>query len=426
MACGAAKRAFMEGEWWCVAGQVVLLVSVHCLVRLSCLPVPEILVIEQHFCHRQVLRRLKTLYVKQKLIPQMERPNITWPAVEDTFRALDGWEKLNNTFRMPWKTPDIELFGNASVCYKSFRKNESAFQPYLLRVKNATVFGDGSFLVGDRVYKPKLAAVAAGKEMYERPARHIVDKAFLALHPYGYVYFHMLIEIFPTIWRLFHNGNPENTVVLLAKNNAMITNEIFHFFNMSFMRYMTVKGSCLFVKELYLIQPRGICEMDTVSVQMMRDLYLKNRFRMDGPPRFFYLKHFRNRRIENEDEMIEAIQAKYPLIKIEVPALIGIEYQMRQFQNCLVAMGPHGSGFANAMWMPPGAVIIEFMSSFCQPAVYDLCQMIGMKHYMVYFQNTVGLRPFVVDIPIMVSVFDRVVAYLNKTFHCFEEPANSE
>ena len=352
----------------------------------------------------------------------MERPNITWPVIGDAFHALTGWNKLNNTFEKTWTTPDIELFGDASVCYESFRKNRSTFQPYLLRVENATVFGDGAFLVRDRVYQPKIALlhnVADRQELYEKPAQQSVDRAFLSVHPYAFVYFHMLIELFPTIWRLYHQGNPENAVVLFAKQNTMITNEIFRFFNMSFMNFVTIKRSSLFVKELYLIQPRGICQMDTVSVQMMRDLYLRNRFRMDGPPRFFYLKHFRNRKINNEDEMLEALQAKYPFIKFEVPILIGIEHQVKLFQNCLIAMGPHGSAFANAMWMPPGAVVIEFTSSYCLQAVYDLCQMIGMKHYLVYFPNTIKRSSFVVDIPMLMSVFDRVVPYLNQSFHCF-------
>lgn len=379
--------------------------------------------IDQRIPHKQEIHRPTPLMMNPQKLDNFPQSHVTDTIITDVFSSLTGWQKIENTFTPNWNRTETQLFGEASLCFKQFRHNP-IFQPYFIRVHNATVFRDGAFKIGNRIYQPPLAlihVVPNREEMYSSPANVRIHKGFLSVHPFSHVYFHMLIELFPTIWRLFRNGNPDNVVVLFYKHSASLTDEIFRFFNVSFIRYANLRRSNvrMLVDELSMIQPRGMCEWDHVSLQMLRDWYLKHRFNNTGKPRFFFLKHFRNRKIINEAEMLKAIKNKYPFIEFEVPILAGVEHQARQFQNCFIAMGAHGSAFANALWMPPGSVIIEFTSSSCYDAVYDLATIIGLKHFLVRFPNSIRRGPITVDIPMLLSVFEKVVPYLNETFHCF-------
>lgn len=379
--------------------------------------------IDQRIPHNQETRIPTPLMMNPQKLYNFPQTHIANTIITDVFSSFAGWQKIENTFTPNWNRTETQLFGEASLCFEQFRHNP-IFQPYFIRVHNATVFRDGAFKIGNLIYQPPLALVhdiPNREEMYSLPPNVHIQKGFLSVHPYSHIYFHMLIELFPTIWRLFRNGNPDKVVVLFYKHSTALTDEIFRFFNMSFMRYTNLRRSNvrMLVDELSMIQPRKICEWDHVSLQMLRDWYLKNRFSRTGKPRFFFLKHFRNRKIRNEAEMLEAIRNKYPFIEFEVPILTGVEHQARQFQNCFIAMGPHGSAFANALWMPPGSVIIEFTSSSCFDAVYDLATIIGLKHFLVRFPNSIGRGSITVDIPMLLSVFEKVVPYLNETFHCF-------
>lgn len=340
-------------------------------------------------------------------------------------KFIGDWAPFPGNFTRYWDRPEFEVIGRAEECNKTYYRNRVPAEQRIGKVYNAQVFSDGTWISGDNFFAPFqfrwMYPVRGDKKrkasvIHSATATQYVEKGFFAVHLYNRGYFHFLIELFPTIWRLYHSGNPENVVVVFSQNNKFITNQILKYFNMSSLPYVQFDtNEAVFVKELYMTPPRRLLQLDEDSLMMVRDAYLKTHFRPSGKPRWMYQKHFRNRAIYKYEELLAQIHEKYDFIKFEVPLALSLEHQIHIYQDCLIIMGPHGAAFANVMWMPTKAVVIEFTNSYCHSAIFDLATILGMKYYVTRFANANAHRDTVCEIPLVMSIIDRAVVHLRET-----------
>jgi capsular polysaccharide biosynthesis protein len=56
-----------------------------------------------------------------------------------------------------------------------------------------------------------------------------------------------------------------------------------------------------------------------------------------------------------------------------------------------VLIGPHGAGLANGVFLPEGAIMIEFAPSrYWNPCFYYLSQSLNLDHYLMRLKGTQG------------------------------------
>lgn len=331
----------------------------------------------------------------------------TWEATENDFTP--SWEQTNFS--------DADIFGKATECKHSYHIKPGV-QPYLGKSTNAVLYCDGTWIEGNIYYSPVESDYLVDRShkldvAHRVPTNFFIEHGFAMLTKYSHSYFHMLIEVLPILYRLFRNGTDKT--IIMHKCNKFMIDEMFSMFNMSLKYYCMTRDASILVKELYFIPPKKMLQLDITGLQMLRDLYLRKMFHRNGnTTRYVYLKHFRNRRIRNYKSMMKAIHQKFPFMKFEVPILISLEYQIKLFQDCLICMGPHGSAFANGMWMPKNAVLFEISNSYCHSAVFDMARQIGLKLYITRFPRAREWRPVLAPIKEVLHILQIAVDHLTQ------------
>lgn len=337
---------------------------------------------------------------------------------------IKDWAPFPGNFTPYWKTPPFEVIGLAQQCNRTYYRQRQKVNQRIGKMYNVHCFSDGTWLTDKKLFTPKVHRwMFPRKKDHNRKKSRIrfanpsqmIEKGYFAVHLYNRGYFHFLIELFPIIWRLYHDRNPENVVVVFSKNQPFITNQVLEFFNMSSLKYVQFStNDSVFVKELYMTEPRKLLQIDDVSLSMLRDLYLRTRFHPTGKRRYMYQKHFRNRAVNGYETLLAEIHRKYDFIDFEIPIAISLEHQVHMYQDCLIIMGPHGGAFANVMWMPTNAVVIEFTNSYCHSAIFDVAMIIGMKYYVTRFPGAESHRDTVCDIALVMSIIDKAVVHLRQ------------
>jgi capsular polysaccharide biosynthesis protein len=99
------------------------------------------------------------------------------------------------------------------------------------------------------------------------------------------------------------------------------------------------------------------------------------------------------RRVSNEPELLPVLD-KY---KFEIHQTLGMPLaeQMKLFSGAECVVSIHGAGLANALFAPPGAKVLEFMSplpEYANSCYYSLCAAAGHAYGYILGEHDAGNR----------------------------------
>ena len=132
------------------------------------------------------------------------------------------------------------------------------------------------------------------------------------------------------------------------------------------------------------------------SCKFLRSAFLQDRTRT--PYRLLYITRTdaNTRRIINEAEILKEVLG----YGFQVVSLTGVPFlqQVKLFSEARIVVGPHGAGFANAVFCPSGSVLIEFMPERRQIDCFArLAHFVGMEYHSILgIENDVPDAP---DVP---------------------------
>jgi len=87
---------------------------------------------------------------------------------------------------------------------------------------------------------------------------------------------------------------------------------------------------------------------------------------------------------------LSPLSSDFPSLELKIHddyrdrAAPSVAAQIRLFQGARVAIGAHGAGLANCIWMGPGSDVIEFSLAPVQPTSYAvLSAALGLRYWVV-------------------------------------------
>jgi capsular polysaccharide biosynthesis protein len=277
----------------------------------------------------------------------------------------------------------------------------------LVRLEGATVLGNTGAVIDEAravLFQSRYAAVryapgvASYHDFLDRPSR-LVDKP-----PANYFsmvgedrghrhYFHFLFDRLPRLHYLLQHFavGREPIVVLTNADLPAFQRDIYRFLteqhpNLSFVA--VPEGERWGLPTLYLIdedQPVRRTLLGADTVQFIRNLVFEGYGITPKPAwRRLYINRSdaRKRRIVNEAEIWPLFQARG--FESVAAATLSFKEQIALFAEAAVVAGPHGAGFANMLFAPEGARLIEIVNLEKVKDTYLLlAKSLGQRHSAV-------------------------------------------
>lgn len=277
----------------------------------------------------------------------------------------------------------------------------------LVRLSGATVLGNTGAVIDEArgvLFQSRYAAaryapgVASYHDFLDRPSR-LVDKP--AVNYFSMVgedrghrhYFHFLFDRLPRLHCLLQHFavGREPIVVLTNEDLPAFQRDIYQFLadqhpNLSFVA--VPENERWRLPTLYLIdedQPVRRTLLGADTVQFIRELVFRGYGIAPKPAwRRLYINRSdaRKRRIINEAEIWPLFEARG--FESVAAATLSFKEQIALFAEAAVVAGPHGAGFANMLFAPEGARLIEIVNLEKVKDTYLLlAKSLGQRHSAV-------------------------------------------
>lgn len=212
-----------------------------------------------------------------------------------------------------------------------------------------------------------------------------IEKGIFLCGPWGYNYFHWLIEIIPKFWVC--NQCPEYNMMPLIISKEVPTKflDIIQTFDTQKRDIIFVDYGVRYRVHKLVIPSQFFCS--NVQKQIVSPLgvkYLKEKlrreetvgFRESGKRLYIQRRDPLYRKLLNEHE-ISALFERYDFKFIE-PAQLSIPEQISLFSKAEILAGPHGAGWTNMIFTPPSAKGIMLLGDKKSQLYSNIAQIIGL------------------------------------------------
>ena len=129
------------------------------------------------------------------------------------------------------------------------------------------------------------------------------------------------------------------------------------------------------------------------------------------------------REVVNMEELHAALQREFPQLKVRVfdSAGMSVRDQILMFSRAVAVVGAHGAGLTNAIFAPPGGVVLELLPEMLQRAsvhmiFWHLSASVGhahasyiVPHNLMTSDNSTALHNFRVPVPDVVRHLSRLL-----------------
>jgi hypothetical protein len=312
-------------------------------------------------------------------LPIHEKETLRWAEA----RALDEdrtmfWDLL--------RSQDRSMFWNHLRSHG--RENTIEVPPvFLAGLCNASVLADGSTICSRNnilLYEPAhLPFVVNSGELGINPVIPRVDLKLRGeyLHfgaQWGLVYYHWVLDVLPRLLFAERFERLRGVPLIVQRGITQTQRESLQILGIPPDRIIEFNGHHWQVEQLYYIQP-GLSGCPTpLHVQWLRERFAPHSLTRS---RRLYISRedARNRRIINEADLVKELV----LYGFEVVTLSGMSFadQVRLFSEAEIVVGPHGAGFANAVFAQPGTTLIELFSpSHIYPCFWALANACGHRY----------------------------------------------
>ena len=197
------------------------------------------------------------------------------------------------------------------------------------------------------------------------PSIHLKEKTYLLIHSKWLNYSFWITEYLQRLTRVEQETGLDNLVLLYPEewDSIPYITESLKAFNIA--HYRIPSGHHLFVDNLILPETREITAFFCPEhIQLVRNRLLKEakkRSSLSNTPKKIYLTRGKNvkRAIANEDELqICFLENDFDIVSFDN---LTIWDQIIYINNTDILFTNHGAGFANAMFMEPNKIALEFL-----------------------------------------------------------------
>ncbi len=139
-----------------------------------------------------------------------------------------------------------------------------------------------------------------------------------------------------------------------------------------------------------LIYPEVLGMYGTPSAEVigwLRKRFLqRNRCPRNGRRKIYISRRDAMRDVTNEHQITDFLRLKG--FEVITPGALSFRQQVEMFSQVDTVIGPHGAGFANAVFAPPGATIIElFGDNYVNGCFWALANSCGHRHAAIIQQS---------------------------------------
>ena len=260
---------------------------------------------------------------------------------------------------------------------------------------------------------------------------------------WGSRYYHWMAESFPRIALVKDYLDAHSDARLLFHRPTEKQDEIYKLIGIDPGRVIEYQGHNVYHAE-HLLVPTATAEGRTIQ----RAGHVLNKHFRSGIERHFYIpksdpvsssliqigdapsiivqQRLRgsSRYMKNGDDLIQAIKDAYPNAVVEVfypSATIWDTFRMHYWADLVI--GPHGAGESNALFMRPGAIILEIHpkvfsdnNDWLNPCHNHTSKSVGVKHYYVRSKTGSISTPMDVDVDVVLRKLLEVFPY-NSTYN---------
>ncbi|NDC77031.1 MAG: glycosyltransferase family 61 protein [Chitinophagia bacterium] len=222
------------------------------------------------------------------------------------------------------------------------------------------------------------------KRRYLRQADDVGSESrfFIPPHIWSDNYYHFIVEVLPSIqWALSHTDLP----ILVPGMKPFLQRFLDHFGNDWQTRVQVFDPSTLVRGTFHGLTNIRILRKGTYTLPNPRLLQFyreASATSSDAPETVLVVSRSLtgDRRILNEDAMVEYISARFPC-EVLLPEREGFASQLAKLHRARVIVGSHGAGLTNMIFHARLACLVEVvLQSKVNESYISLCEAIGVSH----------------------------------------------
>lgn len=221
---------------------------------------------------------------------------------------------------------------------------------------------DGS-LVAEPAWGPDNVERWFAQHRPARRVRRVEGRWFSCLLEFAYNYYHWICDVLPRFHGVWSRLPPGVRLVVPARMSAWQWDALAAIGVSRAQCAQLPPDETWAPDELYYAAPAATCgDHDPDAVAWVRDRVLSavGVSSTPVPERIYISRRLTRRRMVNEEQVWPAFAAA-GFATVEAERLTFAE-QVRLFTSARAIAGPHGAGFANTLWAPSGARVLEFFS----------------------------------------------------------------
>jgi hypothetical protein len=242
-----------------------------------------------------------------------------------------------------------------------------------------------------------------------------IEDAIVLVHPYPYVYGHLINELLPPFLAIPADIWARSVFLLPQSTLKGVVSELL---DLCGKKPLAVKNMwrCVFARRLYVPNPWTFLTIWPDAIRAMRARIL-TRLGLETliPQRRVIIQRTTNRRITNLDALFRAIVETYPrdnwLVTTAIPH--SMEEQIRFFANISLLLIVHGSAGANAAWMRRNSVMIEIHVKFCESSHIQVARAVGVKAFEMSYAQRFS-REVTVDIGCVMTAVEQANQFIKE------------
>lgn len=226
----------------------------------------------------------------------------------------------------------------------------------------------------------------------EPPLRRTAETVAVIAQRTSGAYFHWMLDVLPTLHILRQCGIEADKYVIHGKRTAAFHYETLAALGISRSRVIE-SDDLLHLQAGRLVIPKLQRELRPkwATDYLRRSLMTGKGFVSRRPGRRLYISRANagKRRLLNEAEIMPLLK-RYGFQSVQLE-LLPFERQVELFASAQAIAGPHGSGFTNMVFSPPGTTVIELFSPLYIHTFFPiLSSILGHRHYYLVGE---GERP---------------------------------
>jgi hypothetical protein len=343
-------------------------------------------------------RRLKRISTFETACRKVDRLPTDLAASGDWYLRIRPEETVSREPSIGLSDVDLEKFREGTAHFQGGR-HASVPEVFLGCLNNARIVGPERIVFSARNQLMFESALSRRDVVESTPVAAVLRRSrakrlegnycLLATPWSGFAYYHWVMDALPRLSVLEQFDELRDAKMIVPEPLTSYHRETLQLAGIRPDRLHGVGDGCWEVERLFFPQLLSAsCNPSTHVATWLRQRFLGTATREpSGPKKIYVSRRDAKRQVLNEPDIISAMEARG--FTVVCPGDLNFVQQVALFRQAEVVVGPHGAAFANMVFAPPGATLVEFFGdNYVNGCFWALANVCKQRHAFLISPTT--------------------------------------